>query len=234
MNKGKLFFPLLKKIYELYDESIAGIGIDIACRKRCSSCCTCNVTMTSLEAEFMISSLTIQEKNNLKILIDKGFPEKRYIPKMSSNSFARMCMQGKDIPVEENDPNWGKCPILMDDMCTFYDVRPFGCRALMSEVQCRKNGYAQIPPMVLTINNLFLQFIEHVDQNGFFGNLSDIMTLFLTNEPTENIRNHIEIIDDGNILSNEKITALMVPQEHREKIRPTLDKLSSLVKMYEK
>ncbi len=228
---------MLKKIYKLYDETIA--GFNMACRKKCSSCCTCNVTMTSLEAEFMTASLTNQEKNNLKILIDRCVPGKRYIPKMSSNSFARMCMQGKDIPAEENDPNWGRCPMLVDDLCTLYDVRPFGCRALMSEKQCQKNGYAQIPPIILTINNLFLQFIEHADQNGFFGNMSDVFPLFLADDlkdnasdcinKKDNASDCINKIDGKNLLSNEKIAVLMIPQEHRKKIRPILDKLSSLV-----
>ncbi len=222
---------ILTKIYKLYDETV--VNIDIACRKKCSSCCTCNVTLTSLEAEFMVAFLTNQGKNNLKILIDQGFPLKRYIPKMSSNSFARMCMQGKDIPVEENDPNWGKCPMLVDDMCAFYDVRPFGCRAQISEVPCRENGYSQIPPIILTINNLFLQFIEHVDQNGFFGNMSDVLPLFLSDNLTDNARNRINKIDDTNLLSNEKIAVLMIPHEHREKIRPILDKLSYIVKEQE-
>ncbi|MCD4722580.1 MAG: hypothetical protein K8S13_22390 [Desulfobacula sp.] len=218
---------LLKRMVALYDKAVE--HIEVKCQQKCSSCCTCNVTLTSLEAGFLIADLTQEEKKDLKTRIKQNFPQKRYIPKMTANMFARMCVEDKDIPEEENDPSWGKCPLLVDDMCSIYDVRPFGCRALMSQVHCREKGYARIPPIVLTINNLFLQYIEHLDQKGFFGNLSDMLTLFLSDNTIQSFSDPSKITNDGRFLFNEKIAVLMIPPEHREKLRPLLMKLSDLL-----
>ncbi len=217
----------LKKIYSLYDEAID--HMEGVCQKECSSCCTCNVTLTSLEADFLIDALTRQEKKALQDRINHYFPEKRYIPKITTNRFARLCMEDKEIPEEENDPSWGKCPLLENDLCSVYEVRPFGCRALMSQVYCSEKGYAQVPPIVLTLNNLFLQAIEHVDENGFSGNLSDLLTLVLSDNEFVNFSDPSGIPYDGRFVSNEKIPVLMIPPEHRERVRPILEKLSVLV-----
>ncbi len=190
----------LKKIYSFYDETIE--LFDVVCQKRCSSCCTCNVTMTKLEAELLIGSLTQKEKKELQTMVKQNSSQKRYTPKMTTNGFARMCMEGKDTPEEENDPAWGQCPLLVDDMCSSYDFRPFGCRALISQVKCREKGYAQIPPIALTINNLFLQYIEHVDENGFFGNLSDMLPLTLSDRTEKKISYHSDSLKDGKFIIN--------------------------------
>jgi len=219
---------LLKNVYSLYEEVIA--PFDAVCQQKCASCCTCNVTMTSLEAALLVAALTEQEKKELQIRIALHSPVKRYIPKMTTNMFARMCIQGKDIPEEENDPSWGKCPLLLNDMCSLYDVRPFGCRALISEILCEKAGYAQMPPLALTINDIFLQYIEHMDEKGIFGNLSDMLTLFLLPDTIENLQDHLKEKQDSRFVSNEKIAALMVPPEHRQKLNPLFAKLSALIK----
>jgi Fe-S-cluster containining protein len=216
----------LEKIYSFYDEIIE--KFEFVCQKRCPSCCTCNVTMTKLEADLLVGSLTQQEKKELQTMVKQNSPQKRYVPMMTTNGFARLCMEGKDTLEEENDPAWGKCPLLVDDMCSIYNFRPFGCRALVSQVQCCKKGYAQIPPVVLTINNLFLQYIEHVDENGFFGNLSDILPLILSDKLQRDLLDHSGFIKDGKFVLNEKVRVWMVPPEHREKVRPILAKLSCL------
>ncbi|SDU05284.1 hypothetical protein [Desulfobacula phenolica] len=216
----------LKKIYSLYDEAMD--HMEGVCQKKCSSCCTCNVTLTTLEAEFLIEALTQREKKELQARINHCFPQKRYIPKMTTNRFARLCVEGKEVPEEENDPSWGKCPLLADDLCVLYEVRPFGCRALMSQVHCSEKGYAQVPPIVLTFNTLFSQVIEHVDENGFFGNLSDMLTLFLSDNTFMRFSDPAGIPDDGRFVFNEKIPVLMIPLEHRERVKSFWKKLSSL------
>lgn len=223
-RQGEAKIEWLKKVYALYDEAIEHEAA--VCRQKCSSCCTCNVTMTSLETGLLMAAP--QAKDKLKSLMEQHFPQKRYIPKMTTNMFARMCIQDLDMPEEENDPSWGRCPLLVDDMCSVYQARPFGCRALMSRINCGQNGYAQVPPIVLTLNNLFMQTIEHVDENGFFGNLSDMLALFLSDTAFEKLSDFSRITDDNRFCLNEKITALMVPPEHRETVRPVLDKLSYL------
>lgn len=208
----------LREIYHLYDRHMASEAS--VCKEKCADCCTCNVTITSLEADLLLASLSPVEKTALHNRIIRYFPQKRFIPKMTVNTFARWCMEGRNIPEEENDPTWGTCPLLTDDLCTVYDARPFGCRALMSRHHCRDKGHALIPPLVVTVNNLFLQAIEHLDQNEFSGNLSDMLTRLPEDEPGTT---------DDRFVPNEAIPVLMVPPEHRADMAPVIQQLSPLL-----
>ena len=143
--------------------------------------------------------------------------------------FARFCMEGCSIPDEKNDPTWGVCPLLVDDRCSIYDVRPFGCRALLSTVSCEKQGYARVPSLVLTLQNLFIQAIEQLDSKGFFGNLSDVIPFILDDSAAnEKLGSRIDL--QGNkLINNEKISVLMVPPEHKGKVKKVIEKLSTLI-----
>jgi Fe-S-cluster containining protein len=218
----------LNKIYLLYDQIMD--SATWSCGPTCARCCTCNVTLTSLEARFMTVTLPAALRGTLHTAVTQSFPAKRYIPQMTTNQFARLCMEGKDIPDEENDPSWGKCPLLENDLCTVYDVRPFGCRALISQTDCRDTGFAQMPPWMLTVNNLFLQAIEHLDQNGYSGNLSDMLQMTLSgNDLThQDMQNH-DPKSDALFVKNEPIKCLMIPPEHRERMDHIVKNLSDLL-----
>jgi hypothetical protein len=208
----------LKNIYLLYDQIMASTAW--ACGPGCARCCTCNVTLTGLEARFMTTHLPLTRRRVVHTRILQKFPEKRYIPRMGVNRFARLCMEGADLPEEENDPLWGKCPLLEDDLCTVYDVRPFGCRALISQTNCRDTGCAQMPPWALTVNNVFLQAIEHLDQRGYSGNLSDMLLASLPGNDTKPAPLFIK---------NEPIRCLMIPPEHLERMGPLVKNLSEVL-----
>ncbi len=208
----------LREIYHLYDRHMASEAS--VCKEKCADCCTCNVTITALEADLLLASLSPVEKTALYNRIIQNFPQKRFIPKMTFNTFARWCMEDRNIPEEENDPTWGTCPLLADDLCIVYDARPFGCRALMSQHLCRDKGHALIPPRVVTANNLFLQAIEHLDSQRFSGNLSDMLTRLQEHEPGP---------ADERFVPNEAIPVLMVPPEHRSDMAPVIQQLSTLL-----
>jgi Fe-S-cluster containining protein len=218
----------LNKIYLLYDQIMD--SATVTCGPGCACCCTCNVTLTSLEARFMTITLPATLRKTLHTAVTQSFPAKRYIPQMTTNQFARLCMEGKDIPDEENDPSWGKCPLLENDLCTVYDVRPFGCRAMVSETDCRDTGCAQMPSWALTVNNVFLQAIEHLDQNGYSGNLSDMLQTTLSgNDLThQDMQNH-DLKNDALFVKNKPIKCLMIPPEHRDQMTPIVKKLSDLI-----
>ena len=36
--------------------------------------------------------------------------------------------------VETLDPSWGACPLLFNDACPIYTLRPFGCRCMVSDM----------------------------------------------------------------------------------------------------
>jgi len=220
----------LKKTYDLYHEALSGLEAEPVCREKCTACCTCNVTLTSLEAGLLMDSLGMEEKKGLGDRIRQRFPEKRYIPRMTTNGFARLCMEDREIPEEENDPAFGACPLLEDDLCMVYEARPFGCRALLSETRCGREGFARVPPLVLTLNTLFLQAIEHLDQNGFSGNLSDMALFFLSGKSLDGkAGNPRETGGEGLFVPNEKIPALMVPPKHQRRLRDLTEKLKGLL-----
>ena len=218
----------LTHIYQLYDR-LTGSAV-LACGPGCAGCCTCNVTLTRLESRFMTNRLSSSRRRSIYATITQKFPENRYIPKTSTNRFARLCMEDADLPEEENDPAWGKCPLLKNDLCTIYDVRPFGCRAMVSETDCRDTGCAQMPSWVLTMNNVFLQAIEHLDWNGYSGNLSDMLHLALSDNDVNNqdMQNH-NLKNNGLFVKNEPIKSLMIPPEHRERMAPIVRDLSDLI-----
>jgi len=227
---GRPGMDILKKIYSLYDEAMGEVGVDPVCMEKCSSCCTCNVTLTGLEADLIVNSLSFQGKKDLENRILQRFSKKRYIPKMTTNGFARLCMENKDIPGEENDPAFGTCPLLEDDLCTIYEERPFGCRALISLIHCSRAGCATVPPLVLTLNTLFLQVIEHLDQKGVSGNLSDMLPAALSETALTDMVHQSN--DDGNkrlIVHNEKIPVLMVPPGHQKNLKSLIGKLFNLL-----
>lgn len=208
----------IKKIYQLYEEALADTRV--VCRQGCTDCCTCNVSVTSLEVRFLVHSLGSKDLADMKQLLEENFPKKRYIPKMTTNQFARLCMSGQDIPEEENNLDWGKCPLVEADRCTIYPVRPFGCRNMMSQVYCRETGFAQVPSLALTITNIFLQYIEHLDYQGVSGNLSDMLALHLENSGNfEKTQGCIE---------NMKMKVLLIPPEHRSQVAPLLKQMAAL------
>jgi hypothetical protein len=127
-------------------------------------------------------------------------------------------MEGCEIPDEENDPGWGACPLLSNRICTIYRVRPFGCRSLVSIEECVVDGVATLSPLTLTVNNVFMQYIEHLDCNGVSGNLSDMfLALAKNNLSTQPIT-----------IRNQKMDGVMVPPEHRQKLGPLLQELSRI------
>ena len=119
--------------------------------------------------------------------------------------------------------------LLEDDLCRFYANRPFGCRVLVSTLDCRTNGYARIDPYVLTLNHLFLQYIEHMDPDGFSGNLTDMLGLLLPDKKGAVDFNGADLSADGRFVKNEPIRMLMVPPEHRKRVRPVLEQLNAIL-----
>ena len=216
---------LLDKIYKIYDDFIE--SINVACEKFCAVCCTCNVTITSLESYKILFNLSAAKKKLLKLKLVAEYGSKRFIPRTTTNRLAVLCAQDKEIPYEDVDSAWGNCPLLTNKACPIYDKRPFGCRSFVSKHNCTVNGYAEIDPFVLSVNTLFLQFIEHIDCDGYSGNIMDVMLSFEAQE--KNWRNKKISGEPGNgLIKNHPINVLMVPPEHRIKIMPLLKELKNI------
>ena len=217
---------ILDRIYGVYDEFAA--NLNIACKKYCAGCCTHNVTMTTLEGYLIVKNIISYGQSSLFENIEKATTIRRFQPQTTTNRLADICMQGKDPPKEENDYLRGICPLLKDNQCSIYRVRPFGCRCFVSKHDCREKGYAEVDSLVLTVHNLFLQFIENVDFQGFSGNLIDILTFMASKKNRHNYKIDTLENPDAVLIPNMRIKVLMIPPEHRVKIMPILKDLQSI------
>ena len=214
---------VLNQIYMIYDD-FSG-GLDMACKKYCAECCTPNVTMTTLEACLIANHMISNSQSDFFENVRATLSEKRFKPQTTTNRLADLCRKGDDPPEEAHNYFNGSCPLLTDNLCPIYPVRPFGCRCFVSKHDCRKEGYSEVAPFLITVNTLFMQFLEHVDAMGFSGNFSDVLLLLASEEN----RNHYEMNTlkppGPGCISNLQITVLMIPPEHRIKIKPLLDAL---------
>jgi hypothetical protein len=217
---------ILKKIYGLYDDAVK--NLDVACKKYCSSCCTPNVTMTTLEgyliSDHVISNGQAELFENIQAKISKN----RFKPQITTNRLADLCMKGDDPPEEEKTHSNESCPVLKDNLCPIYELRPFGCRCFISKHDCSKAGYAEVDPFDMTVSTLFMQFVEHIDFMGFSGNFADVLLVMASKENRGHYKMNILNHRGADLVPNLKIKVLMVPPEHRMKVKPVIDALLNL------
>jgi hypothetical protein len=214
---------LLDQIYHLYDQYTG--AVENACRATCSDCCTCNVILTTLEAHVMLKAFPADQWPWVAKVIGAQMGKPRFTPEATFNQIADLCASGMEPPDEATDASWGPCPLLTDRLCPVYAARPFGCRCLISSTPCPQTGAAVMGEFTATVNTLFLQVIEHIDQDGFSGNLSDVLSFVLaakTDHPITNQSKH------SHLISNSPLRNLMIPPEHQDRITPILDQIKSL------
>jgi hypothetical protein len=217
---------VLNKVYGLYND--VAKNLDVACKKYCAACCTPNVTMTTLEGYLIANHMTSNGQANLFRNIQSKISRNRFKPQITTNRLADLCMKGDDPPEEEKKHSNKSCPVLKDNLCPIYEVRPFGCRCFISKHDCSKAGYAKVDPFVMTVNTLFLQFVEHIDSMGFSGNFADVLLLMSSNENHGNYKMNTLNHPGPDLVPNLKIKVLMVPPEHRIKVKPVIDALLNL------
>ncbi len=219
----------LNELYNLHDKLMK--KHDFVCEKTCASCCTVNETITTLEGHAVIKEL-----DSLKISgeiiqqrLDETSRKERLVPKVTINHFAQICIEDGDVPEEENDPAWGVCPLLENNLCMVYEARPLGCRALVSNRRCDSLGYADMPPIVLTINNLFSQIVEHLDSGGLYGNLTDVILGLKSIGGKADCASAGDAKKTIKLIPNRLMPAMMIPPEDRAAIGPILKQLSDIV-----
>ncbi|MCP4750625.1 MAG: hypothetical protein GY866_07015 [Proteobacteria bacterium] len=209
----KTKISILEQIYAIYD--VFASGLDTACRKGCADCCTRNVAMTSLEGHRIIADLQSKERRDVLDKLHRETENQRFQPRITTNELADLCANGDPVPEEQSDPSWGACPLLHDDQCPIYDERPFECRSFLSNVNCGEKGYAVMDPFVVTVNNVFKQYIEHIDDQGVTGNLIDVLLSLDSNH-------------NGSLVSNRPMKVLIVQPEHQADIQPILHSIKNI------
>lgn len=202
-------------------------SFELACTEGCSVCCTRNVSLTSLEAFFLLEGLEPEDRDMALSRIKNRMDQKRMIPAITINHMADLCMRGEDLPEEDSDPDWGPCPLLEAGRCTVYPVRPFACRCMVSSENCAMSGMADMDEFLVTVNNVFMQYLEHIDQGSTSANISDMLLALEDPKVRDAYRMSGTLDNEGSsgFLKNQEITILMVPPEYRERINDILSEL---------
>jgi hypothetical protein len=83
-------------------------------------------------------------------------------------------------------------------------------------------------PFILTVNDVFLQHLEHIDAQGYTGNFADVMQFIESGENRQNYAaGQLKAAPDG-LVANQPVFVLMIPPEHRERIQPVLTQIRSI------
>jgi len=217
---------ILERIYAVYGEFLE--GRDLACKRGCAHCCTRNVTLTTLEGYHLTETLAASGRTDLVRRLEVGADGNRFRPLVTTNEIAEICLRGEDPPEEESDPDWGVCGLLTENECPLYGVRPFGCRCMVSARNCGETGAADMDPFVVTVNTVILQYIEHVDADGYSGNLTDVLLWMEAEENRGYYRESTLTHPPRGLIPNRPVKALMVPPRHRADIKPILEAIGDI------
>ena len=217
---------VLDRIYATYDKFCA--SLDLACKKNCAHCCTANVTMTTLEGYKVVDHLS--KTGNLDLIsgLGKMTAITRYQPQVSTNRLAELYAAEAKVPEEEIPSEVGECTLLSDDICSIYELRPFGCRCFVSRKNCADTGYADIDDFTASVNTVFLQTIEHLDSDGCSGNLIDVLRIMSSENNRQAYENGKLICENNELIVNWTLKVLMIPPEHRARMEPILQELRQI------
>ncbi len=218
---------ILKQIYEIHDGYAS--NVQTACAKGCAACCTCNVAVTTMEGLLVFEYLLAAGGGDRLDQIIGFKPSSRYQPRLTLNQIVALYAEGKQPPEEENDPSAGACPLLEDGICSIYPVRPFGCRAMLSSSDCAVEGEADMPSIILSVNNVMIQYLEAVDRPGWTGNLLDILELLAQDAFRQDYAAEKDPDPSLRLPVNHSFPVLMVPPEHRSAIGPLIQSLNTAV-----
>ena len=222
--KNKL--DALERVYQIYEDY--STSLDLACRAKCSHCCTTNVTMTTLEAYKIIDDLGASGRLDIVTGLSEPGTGKRFQPLLTTNRLAELCAADAKVPEEDTAGDWQECNLLTDSLCTIYDLRPFGCRCFVSRQNCGETGYADVDDFTASVNTVFLQVIEHLDAQGCSGNLIDVLQCMASEDNRRAYTNNNLNCEQKGLIVNWELKVLMIPPEHRARIEPLLQQLRGI------
>jgi Fe-S-cluster containining protein len=180
---------LLTCIYTVYSRWVE--RFPLACRKGCAACCTQSVTLTSLEGELILDF--IREEDRKDWLAEQLAQRSAGIrgELVTTNQYARACLEHQEVAGDAPlGWNFTPCIFLSGDICSIYEVRPFGCRSFISLVQCSGSSGAEIAPVHLAVNTVFTQINEHLcSDGGYWSNMADILENLIAVDPSGSAEN---------------------------------------------
>lgn len=209
---------VLEKIYALH--AAYGASFELACDRGCAVCCTANVTLTTLEALYILRHWQSQGRPAPAEALAAAARQPRFQPKLTINRMAALCLQGAPVPEEAADPGAGPCPLLAGNCCTIYPARPLACRAMVSRERCAQGGAADMPDEILAANHLLMQFVEALDPAGASGNLVDVLLFLLQPVALSAYTAGRPAAVPPPLAPHRAIPALMIPPELRDRLLP--------------
>jgi hypothetical protein len=216
----------LAAVYTVYDEFAATRSA--ACGPHCTTCCTTHVTVTTLEAYRIREALSPGEWSELTKRLAGQAHLPRFRPTLTTNALACICAEEGDPPIENEEGPPAPCPLLAEDLCSIYALRPFNCRCFISRLTCGPNGYADVEEFVVSLNTVFLQTIEHLDADGCSGNLLDVLAVMADEKRRSAYAAGALPCTGGGLIANRPLRVLMLPPEHRAQAEPYLRKLREI------
>ena len=216
----------LDRIFDVYDRFCA--TLDMACKKYCAHCCTSNVTLTTLEGYKIVDHLIATGRLGIIDGLKHMAATTRYQPQISTNRLAELYAAEAKVPEEEMATEWEECSLLAKNVCSIYDLRPFGCRCFVSRKNCAETGYADIDEFTASVNTVFLQTIEHLDADGCSGNLIDVLQVMASEDNRRAYAKDRLKCETNGLIVNWSLKVLMIPPEHRTKMEPILQELRNI------
>ena len=209
----------LEKMYRFYDKISRSFG-QWKCGPGCSDCCTSLAVLTTLEAAFLWERFGEIVKEHFRSTRELAPPLN-----FTTNEQAELCINSVDFP-EHNPPEvLHQCPLLGEGRCTVYEARPLMCRLMLSSVDCRKTGCAEIPSELLSLNTALLQIVEDLDSGGWSGYLVHLLPHFDDNTFLEKYAAGTAQLEDAAVRPNRANPGLLVPPEHQKPVGEWLDLL---------
>ena len=170
-------FVPLEAVYAFHEEFVRGFSA--ACEKGCSACCTVNVALTTLEADYLLEVFDVPAGGHVEERLRAARALGAYSPTTTLNRNIWQILRGEEVTPDAGEHLEGTCPLLTaEGVCTVYERRPFACRAMSSRSRCLGDGAADMEPFLVTVNLALYQIIEHLDSSGgFTDNLASILAM---------------------------------------------------------
>ena len=214
--------PLLRALYRLFDAYVEA-NCRAACARGCSACCTQNVTLTTLEGYQVLEGL---KKSGLAQDADllEAADASRFRPRFTTNDLALACLNREEPPDEEPGTDLTTCLFLRAELCSVYDDRPFACRSFLSQEACQLRGEAIVAPGTASVIAACQQIIEHMDVNGYYGNLADIVH-FLNTEDNEKQYASGGSLHSKDLAPTKPVPGFLIPPEDAAEVRAFMSRL---------
>ncbi|MBI5845382.1 MAG: YkgJ family cysteine cluster protein [Deltaproteobacteria bacterium] len=205
-------FDKLRTIYALFDSETG--SLPLVCQKGCALCCTDHLSLTTLEARYLAEYLAGNEEARQRIRSARI----SWRPAYTVNGLVLDTLCRRPSPPEDEDSPVGACPLLSDDLCLAYPARPLACRVMFSRTSCSDSREgAEISPLDMSLNQVFMQAVEHLDSSGRSGNLVGMMALVEGKSGGEEL------------LHNRPMPGFLIPPEHQDELRNVVRALKDIL-----